>query len=164
MTSPNFDQVGFAAEMAEAHHMTHLLVSGGSHGSPGCSIDSLIAQHSSESPQEEWNHCDVAALQLSGGSTGVPKVIPRYHGEYLAHTKAWCDLFGCEDGDVGIWALPMLHNAGMMFSLLRSVLHHEYGRLPPVPRTSSPTPRGRSMRPRLCCDCRWGRATPSPST
>ncbi|VTU19021.1 2,3-dihydroxybenzoate-AMP ligase [Variovorax sp. PBL-H6] len=121
--SPNFDQVGFAAEMAEAHHIPHLLVSGGHASSPGCSIESLMAQHPSGAPPEEWNHCDVAALQLSGGSTGVPKVIPRYHGEYLAHTKAWCDHFGCGDGDVGIWALPMLHNAGMMFSLLRSVLY-----------------------------------------
>lgn len=121
--SPNFDQVGFAAEMAEAHHMSHLLVSGGSTESPGRSIESLVAQLPSDPLQEEWNHCDVAALQLSGGSTGVPKVIPRYHGEYLAHTKAWCDHFGCVDGDVGIWALSMLHNAGMMFSLLRSVLY-----------------------------------------
>jgi non-ribosomal peptide synthetase component E (peptide arylation enzyme) len=121
--SPNFDQVGFAAEMAEAHHMPHLLVGGRDDASRGCGIETLIAQHAPESPQEEWNHCDVAALQLSGGSTGVPKVIPRYHGEYLAHTKAWCDHFGCQDGDVGIWALPMLHNAGMMFAVLRSVLY-----------------------------------------
>lgn len=121
--SPNFDQVGFAAQMAEAHHMPHLLVSGGATGSPGCSIETLIAQYPAQAPHEEWNHCDVAALQLSGGSTGVPKIIPRYHGEYLAHTKAWCDHFGCKDGDVGIWALPMLHNAGMMFSLLRCVLY-----------------------------------------
>lgn len=121
--SPNFDQVGFAAEMADAHHMPHLLVGGADTGSRGRSIESLITQHPAQAPQEEWNYCDVAALQLSGGSTGVPKVIPRYHGEYLAHTRAWCDHFGCEEGDVGIWALPMLHNAGMMFSLLRSVLY-----------------------------------------
>jgi non-ribosomal peptide synthetase component E (peptide arylation enzyme) len=121
--SPSFDQVGFAAQMAEAHRMPHLLVAGGNTGSPGHGIESLIALHPPRALQEEWNHCDVAALQLSGGSTGVPKVIPRYHGEYLAHTKAWCDHFGCKDGDIGIWALPMLHNAGMMFSLLRSVLY-----------------------------------------
>ena len=121
--SPNFDQVAFAAQMAEAHGMKHLLVARGHAGSPGHAIEALIAQHPPQAPQEEWNHCDVAALQLSGGSTGVPKVIPRYHGEYLAHTKAWCDHFGCKDGDVGIWALPMLHNAGTMFSVLRSVLY-----------------------------------------
>lgn len=121
--SANFDQVAFASEMAETHDMPYLLVAGGMVGTAGCSIESLIAQHPPEPPAQEWNHCDVAALQLSGGSTGVPKVIPRYHGEYLAHTKAWCDHFGCSDGDIGIWALPMLHNAGMMFSLLRSVLY-----------------------------------------
>lgn len=121
--SSNFDQVGFAAEMAEAHAIPHLLLSGGNTGATGRSIESLIAQHPSDSPQEEWNHCDVAALQLSGGSTGVPKIIPRYHGEYLAQSKAWCDHFGCEVGDIGIWALPMLHNAGILFAVLRSVLY-----------------------------------------
>jgi len=121
--SSSFDQVAFAAEMVEAHKMQHLLVACGKPGSLGLSIESLIAQHPAAAPEEEWNHCDVAALQLSGGSTGVPKVIPRYHGEYLAHAKAWCDHFGCEDGDVGIWALSMLHNAGMMFSVLRAALY-----------------------------------------
>lgn len=121
--SPSFDQAAFAAEMAQAHNMRHLLIGRGSADSPGRSIESLVAHQAAELGQEEWNCCDVAALQLSGGSTGVPKIIPRYHGEYLAHVQAWCDHFGCKDGDVGIWALPMLHNAGMMFSLLRSVLY-----------------------------------------
>jgi non-ribosomal peptide synthetase component E (peptide arylation enzyme) len=121
--SPNFDQLTFAQEMVAAHGMRHLIVAGGPPEAAGTSLASLAAHAVGEAVQEEWNHCDVAALQLSGGSTGVPKVIPRYHGEYLAHVKAWCDHFGCPDGDVGIWALPMLHNAGMMFALLRSVLY-----------------------------------------
>jgi non-ribosomal peptide synthetase component E (peptide arylation enzyme) len=122
--SPNFDHVAFAAEMAAAHAIEHLLVARRSSDAPGHNIESLIAQHAgAAAPDEEWNPCDVAALQLSGGSTGVPKVIPRHHGEYLAHTKAWCDHFGCAQADVGIWALPLLHNAGMMFALLRAVLY-----------------------------------------
>jgi non-ribosomal peptide synthetase component E (peptide arylation enzyme) len=121
--SPNFDQVTFATEMVEAHGIVHLLVARGDGVTQGDSLESLIEDYPPSAPEEDWNHCDVAALQLSGGSTGVPKVIPRYHGEYLAHTKAWCDHFGCEQADVGIWALPMLHNAGMMFSLLRAVLY-----------------------------------------
>lgn len=120
--SHNFEQVAFASEMAAAHGIAHLIVARGLRAAPGESMDSLIASHSPTAPEEHWNYCDVAALQLSGGSTGVPKVIPRYHGEYLAHTKAWGDHFGCKRGDVGIWALSMLHNAGMMFSLLRAVL------------------------------------------
>lgn len=122
--SPGFDQVGFANQMMEEHGIPHLLVSGGRADGRGTLIDALVSKHGAEELSEEtWNHCDVAALQLSGGSTGVPKVIPRFHGEYLAHAKAWCDHFGCEDADTGIWALSMLHNAGMMFSLLRTVIY-----------------------------------------
>jgi non-ribosomal peptide synthetase component E (peptide arylation enzyme) len=121
--SPNFDQLAFAREMVAAHGMQHLIVAGGRPEAAGTSLASLMEHSGGEGLEEDWNHCDVAALQLSGGSTGVPKVIPRYHGEYLAHTKAWCDHFGCPEGDVGIWALPMLHNAGMMFALLRTVLY-----------------------------------------
>jgi non-ribosomal peptide synthetase component E (peptide arylation enzyme) len=120
--SPNFDQLAFAQEMVTAHGMQHLVVACGKPGAAGTSLASLLS-HAADESVEEWNYCDVAALQLSGGSTGVPKVIPRYHGEYLAHVKAWCDHFGCLDGDVGIWALPILHNAGMMFALLRAVLN-----------------------------------------
>ena len=29
---------------------------------------------------------DVVSFQLSGGSTGLPKIIPRFHGEYLGHS------------------------------------------------------------------------------
>jgi non-ribosomal peptide synthetase component E (peptide arylation enzyme) len=62
-------------------------------------------------------------LQLSGGSTGVPKVIPRFHAEYLGHVKMWCDRYDTTSESKGIWALPLLHNAGMMFALLRTVIY-----------------------------------------
>jgi len=32
---------------------------------------------------------DCFVFQLSGGSTGVPKIIPRFHAEYLAHCDSW---------------------------------------------------------------------------
>ncbi|CAN7316948.1 AMP-binding protein [Variovorax paradoxus] len=121
--APNFDQVAFAHEMSAVHAIEHVVVAGGRAEAPGIALEDLEAHRPNAGFQERWNCCDVVAFQLSGGSTGVPKVIPRHHGEYLAHAKAWCDHFGCEDGDVGIWALSMLHNAGMMFSVLRCVLY-----------------------------------------
>ena len=30
---------------------------------------------------------DVLTFQLSGGSTGVPKIIPRFHGDYLGQAE-----------------------------------------------------------------------------
>jgi len=121
--SSSFDQVAFARQMCDEHRIDHLVISRGGEAGPGRSMEALIASHAPGHLAETWNCCDAAVLQLSGGSTGVPKIIPRHHGEYLAHVTAWCDHFGSQPGDVGIWALSMLHNAGMMFSLLRTVIY-----------------------------------------
>jgi 2,3-dihydroxybenzoate-AMP ligase len=53
---------------------------------------------------------DVALLQLSGGSTGVPKLIPRTHDDYLYSVRASNEV--CEvDGDsVYLCVLPAAHN------------------------------------------------------
>src|SRR5207247_5879321 len=49
---------------------------------------------------------DCFVFQLSGGSTGVPKIIPRFHGEYLAHCHSWNRMHGMDEGSVAIWSLP----------------------------------------------------------
>ncbi len=66
---------------------------------------------------------DVCAMQLSGGSTGVPKVIPRHHAEYLGHAFHWSEKLGMTADDIGLWALPILHNAGMLWAFLRTILY-----------------------------------------
>lgn len=65
---------------------------------------------------------DVAALQLSGGTTGVPKVIPRFHAEYLGYAAAWARLLQLSTSDVLLWSLPVTHNAGMLCFLLPTLL------------------------------------------
>lgn len=124
--SGSFDLVAFAAKMAGAHDIPLIIVAGAEVTSQGQhSLEALYAESAlGTHPWSESFNCeDVAVFQLSGGSTGVPKVIPRFHGEYQGHVRAWCDRYGMRDGDVGIWALPMLHNAGMMFSLVRTILY-----------------------------------------
>jgi non-ribosomal peptide synthetase component E (peptide arylation enzyme) len=120
----DFDLIGFAGEMARTHNIHHVVVSRGQTAKGGSTLQSLLngGDPLTQFPNSEFNFADVAAFQLSGGSTGTPKIIPRYHGEYLGHVKSWCKRFGTEEGDTGIWALSMLHNAGMMFSVLRPVL------------------------------------------
>ena len=66
---------------------------------------------------------DVCAFQLSGGSTGIPKVIPRHHAEYLGHTWHWSEKLGMTADDVCLWALPILHNAGMLWAFHRTFLY-----------------------------------------
>ncbi|OZM70606.1 (2,3-dihydroxybenzoyl)adenylate synthase [Amycolatopsis antarctica] len=53
---------------------------------------------------------DLAFLQLSGGSTGVPKLIPRTHDDYLYSVRASAEI--CELGERSVYlvALPAAHN------------------------------------------------------
>ena len=65
---------------------------------------------------------DVAFFQLSVGSTGVPKIIPRMHGEYLGSAQSWNVRHGLRSDDVALWALPLIHNAGMLVMLVPSLI------------------------------------------
>jgi 2,3-dihydroxybenzoate-AMP ligase/pyochelin biosynthesis protein PchD len=55
----------------------------------------------------------VACFQLSGGSTGVPKLIPRRHHEYLYNLRASAERCGLSEASVYLVALPMAHNFPM---------------------------------------------------
>lgn len=65
---------------------------------------------------------DVLTFQLSGGSTGLPKIIPRFHAEYLGHIQG---LLKCHDITAEsrvIWSLPLMHNAGQLYALIPPLL------------------------------------------
>ncbi|AJG22277.1 AMP-binding protein [Cupriavidus basilensis] len=120
-----FDLAKFASGMSERHQIPHLIVAGGAPDARGHALESLCestAEFSALDTSGEFGCEDVVAFQLSGGSTGVPKVIPRFHAEYQSHVRSWCACYDMRDGHVGIWALPILHNAGMMFAIVRTVL------------------------------------------
>ena len=53
---------------------------------------------------------DVAFFQLSGGSTGVPKLIPRTHDDYLYSVRASVDVCRFDRDTVYLCALPAAHN------------------------------------------------------
>ncbi|WP_455733072.1 (2,3-dihydroxybenzoyl)adenylate synthase, partial [Burkholderia stabilis] len=53
---------------------------------------------------------DIACFQLSGGTTGTPKLIPRRHREYLYNVRACSAASGFDAGTVYLAALPMAHN------------------------------------------------------
>lgn len=56
---------------------------------------------------------EVALLQLSGGSTGVPKLIARTHDDYLYSVEASVRHCGCSKSAVSLIVLPMAHNFPM---------------------------------------------------
>lgn len=53
---------------------------------------------------------DIACFQLSGGTTGTPKLIPRRHSEYLYNARASAELCGIDKTSVYLVALPAAHN------------------------------------------------------
>lgn len=53
---------------------------------------------------------DVALFQLSGGSTGTPKLIPRTHDDYLYSVRAGAEAAGLDAESVYLAALPAVHN------------------------------------------------------
>lgn len=121
--SAGFDLVGFAQSMAARHpSLQHLVVVRGSRaGLP--SIDALIAGMPLGDARRRLADLplgpqDVLAFQLSGGTTGVPKIIPRFHAEYLGHSAGWMRRYRIEPGCRVIWSLPLLHNAGQIYALM----------------------------------------------
>lgn len=60
--------------------------------------------------QDSINSCDPAVFQLSGGTTGVPKLIPRTHNDYAFNSKLAVSVCDVHDADVLLDVLPISHN------------------------------------------------------
>lgn len=56
---------------------------------------------------------DVAFLQLSGGSTGIPKLIPRTHDDYLYSVRRSAEVCALGSDTVYLATLPVAHNFPM---------------------------------------------------
>ena len=78
------------------------------------SLDDLIARRSSRDPAElsriAIDPCDPALFLLSGGTTGVPKLIPRTHNDYVYNSKMATSVTGIEHDSVLLNVLPISHN------------------------------------------------------
>lgn len=124
----SFDLAGFARGMARAHPtLRHLIVARGDatsgHGAPDeHGLDALIDGISYDAAVDvlagvRIGSEDVLSFQLSGGTTGVPKIIPRFHAEYIGHALACMRQLGQSADSCLIWSLPLLHNAGQLYVL-----------------------------------------------
>ena len=118
-----FDLVNLALELSAAvRSLTRVIVVRGEH--PGAaSLDRMAEAFTPELARARTAEIapgilDVAVFQLSGGSTNLPKIIPRMHGEYLGATRELADRYQLKADDVALWALPLIHNAGTLFAVL----------------------------------------------
>ena len=78
---------------------------------------------------------EVAVLQLSGGTTGTPKVIPRLHREYVYNSTCWAEAWGWRPDSVVVHPIPLLHNAGLAAALQPS--HFAAATFATLPRPSA---------------------------
>lgn len=119
----SFDMVQFANEMAATHSIEHLVFSGSRAPASSTTLAALIESQSLDSARKRLAEvrlgpADVLSFQLSGGTTGVPKIIPRFHGEYLSHATFCARHYEMDENTVFLWALPLMHNAGQLYALI----------------------------------------------
>ena len=92
------------------------------------SLGELIAQPSQRSADElraiAIDPEDPAAFQLSGGTTGVPKLIPRTHNDYLYNSRVASAVTGVEPDGVLLNVLPLAHNLPLACPGLQGYLLH----------------------------------------
>ncbi|MGD9944351.1 MAG: AMP-binding protein [Burkholderiaceae bacterium] len=116
---PRFDGIGFARAMQDQVPTLKQILRARGPAVPGVlQLRALI-----ESIDEAQARCELAALssdpfqvavfQLSGGTSGVPKIIPRFGNEYLAMMRLVADCNGYRPDDTVFIPLPMMHNLNM---------------------------------------------------
>ncbi len=98
------------AVQAEVPGLRHVVVVG--EAEEFASFDAFRADPASL-PTEDADPSDVAFLQISGGSTGLSKLIPRTHDDYLYSVRESAVISKLSASSVYLTALPAAHNFPM---------------------------------------------------
>ena len=111
-----YDYRPLAAEMSGmAPSLRHVLVL----GEPGpnqISLTDLLADdagrrdEAADARRRRPAPDEVALMLLSGGTTGMPKMIPRTHNDYVYNCRQSGEIAGFNTGTVFLALLPMAHN------------------------------------------------------
>jgi 2,3-dihydroxybenzoate-AMP ligase len=121
--NPSFDLTGFALELRQEHAtLRHVLTVGGTAPRDGVvrledlgrDVDPVAARNHVALLQAGIDPSDVAVFQLSGGTTGVPKVIPRRHAEYWYNASAYAQQLRWDENCRVAHLIPIIHNAGIV--------------------------------------------------
>lgn len=122
---PGQDLVALAGEIAAEVPSLRVLLTVGASTLPGgaVALESLVtagpaadteAEALVDALQREIDPDSVAAMQLSGGTTSIPKVIPRLHAEYWFNARAYAEAIELGPGRAVAHLLPVVHNAGIV--------------------------------------------------
>lgn len=99
------------AEAGELPHLRQAVIVGGDAGE-FADFDAF-APNPALLPTEDPDPQSVAFLQISGGSTGLSKLIPRTHDDYIYSFRASNEICGIGEDSVYMVALPAAHNFPM---------------------------------------------------
>jgi 2,3-dihydroxybenzoate-AMP ligase len=117
----SFDLVGLAQEIAGLlPAMRQLITVGATPDTPGLRIEDLQDHRVRDEERvalieiaESLDAHGPAVLQLSGGTTGTPKIIPRLHAEYRHNADLTSNWWGHTEQSVLAFGLPLAHNAAL---------------------------------------------------
>ncbi len=73
-------------------------------------FEALAGLYDQPAPPQNVHSEDVAFLQLSGGSTGLSKLIPRTHDDYIYSLRVSAEVCRLDHNSVYLAALPIAHN------------------------------------------------------
>jgi 2,3-dihydroxybenzoate-AMP ligase len=111
-----FDFVAMAEELRDnLPAMREIIVAGGRCGRGMTLLSDLAADSVEERTRSALGRLKPlpefpAVFQLSGGSTGLPKVIPRTHNDYLYNSYLLSQKSGFDPQGAALIAIPMMHN------------------------------------------------------
>lgn len=117
-----FDYPAFASKMRErVPSVQHLIVAGDVPVKDAVLLGALMRDGQREAHRRhvetvsaELDPMQPVVFQLSGGTTGVPKIIPRLNFDYLYNMNCVFEWTRRGARDVVFCAGPMIHNAGMV--------------------------------------------------
>ncbi|MDY6810139.1 MAG: AMP-binding protein, partial [Actinomycetota bacterium] len=120
----SFDLVDFARVQAQGHPTLRTILTIGATAREGSPVETLGAGIAPDDArarvaavQAEIDPLDIVAFQLSGGTTGVPKVIPRLHVEYWDNARLYARRLGWTEQTRVAHLIPIIHNAGISCGL-----------------------------------------------
>src|SRR5690606_34634710 len=109
-----YDYRDLAATLCErCPEVEHVIVA---EGDPGAytALSAIEAAGADGNVPATSSHAqDIAFLQISGGTTGLSKLIPRTHDEYIYTLRESARICGLDADSVFLCALPMAHNFPM---------------------------------------------------
>jgi len=121
MGADKFDFVQMVEQIKDAHPYLEVLIVAEEKAPQGwLSLDELLEQPiENEVPSDYLDDIrpdpnDICCEQMSGGTTGLPKGIPRTHNDYICQWEGYARLAGYTQESVALIAIPVEHNAAFI--------------------------------------------------